>query len=122
LKGILLDSAAMNSRGSEVPIGPRKYDVELTSVRMKSSVESSYQEETEGEIWGKNRKGWCRMVLRGWNLPEKLHFDLPLKIWAWRKDDIGFGSGWRLRWIAGRENRCWTDLTWRCWRLESISE
>jgi hypothetical protein len=32
LKGILLDSAAMNSRGSEVPTGPRKYDVELTSV------------------------------------------------------------------------------------------
>jgi hypothetical protein len=24
LKGILLDSAAMNSRGSEVPTGPRK--------------------------------------------------------------------------------------------------
>jgi hypothetical protein len=42
LKGILLDSAAMNSRGSEVPTGPRKYDVELASVRIKSSVESSY--------------------------------------------------------------------------------
>jgi hypothetical protein len=24
LKGILLDSASMNSRGSEIPIGPRK--------------------------------------------------------------------------------------------------
>jgi hypothetical protein len=32
LKGILLDSASMNSRGSEVPTGPRKYDVELASV------------------------------------------------------------------------------------------
>jgi hypothetical protein len=42
LKGILLDSAAMNSRGSKVPTGPRKYDVELASVRIKSSVESSY--------------------------------------------------------------------------------
>jgi hypothetical protein len=51
LKGILLDSAAMNSRGSEVPTGPRIYDVELTSVWIRSSVESSYQEKTEGEIW-----------------------------------------------------------------------
>jgi hypothetical protein len=37
-----LDSAAMNSWGSEVPTGPRKYDVELTSVWIKRSVESSY--------------------------------------------------------------------------------
>jgi hypothetical protein len=49
-----LDSAAMNSRGSEVPTGPRKYDVELTSVRIKSSVESSYQEKTEGKIWDRS--------------------------------------------------------------------
>jgi hypothetical protein len=46
-----LDSAVMNSRGLEVPTGPRKYDVELTSVWINSSVESSYQEKTEGEIW-----------------------------------------------------------------------
>jgi hypothetical protein len=32
LKGILLDSASMNSRGSEIPTGPRKLDVELSSV------------------------------------------------------------------------------------------
>jgi hypothetical protein len=32
LKGILLDSAAMNSWGSEVPTGLRKYDVELASI------------------------------------------------------------------------------------------
>jgi hypothetical protein len=32
LKGILLDSASMKSWGSEVPTGPRKYDVELASV------------------------------------------------------------------------------------------
>jgi hypothetical protein len=32
LKGILLDSASMNSRGSEVPTGQRKYVVELASV------------------------------------------------------------------------------------------
>jgi hypothetical protein len=32
LKGILLDSASMNSRGSEVPTGLRKYNVELASV------------------------------------------------------------------------------------------
>jgi hypothetical protein len=37
-----LDSAAMNSWGSKVPTGSRKYDVELTSVWIKSSVESSY--------------------------------------------------------------------------------
>jgi hypothetical protein len=45
-----------------------------------------------------------------------------LGIWAWGKYDLGFGSGRRLQWIARRENRCWTDLTWRCWQLESISE
>jgi hypothetical protein len=28
----------MNSRGSEVPTGPRKYDVELASVWIKSTV------------------------------------------------------------------------------------
>jgi hypothetical protein len=50
LKGILLDSASMNSRGSEVPTGPRKYDVELALVRIKSSVESSYQEKMGEEI------------------------------------------------------------------------
>jgi hypothetical protein len=32
LKGILLDSAAMNSQGSEDPTGLRKYVVELASV------------------------------------------------------------------------------------------
>jgi hypothetical protein len=32
LKGILLDSASMNSWASEVPTGLRKYDVELASV------------------------------------------------------------------------------------------
>jgi hypothetical protein len=32
LKEILPDSASMNSQGSEVPTGPRKYDVELASV------------------------------------------------------------------------------------------
>jgi hypothetical protein len=51
-----LDSASMNSQGSEVPTGPKKYDVELASVWIKSSVESSYQEEMGKEIWGKNRK------------------------------------------------------------------
>jgi hypothetical protein len=57
LKGILWDSAAMNSWWSEIPTGPRKYDVELASVWIKSSVESSYQEKAGGEIWGENRKG-----------------------------------------------------------------
>jgi hypothetical protein len=51
-----LDLTAMNSRGSEVPTGPRKYDVELASVWIKSSVESSYQEKAGGEIWGKKSK------------------------------------------------------------------
>jgi hypothetical protein len=51
-----LDSASMNSRGSELPAGPRKFDVEFASVWIKSSVESSYQEKTRKEIWGKNRK------------------------------------------------------------------
>jgi hypothetical protein len=56
LKGILLDSASMNSWGSEVPTGMRKYDVELASVWIKSSVESSYQEKMEGEIWSRSRE------------------------------------------------------------------
>jgi hypothetical protein len=47
LKGILWDSAAINSRGSEIPTGPRKYDVELASVRIRSSVESSCLEKAE---------------------------------------------------------------------------
>jgi hypothetical protein len=122
LKGILLDSASMNSRGSEDPTGPRKYDVELASVWIKSSVESSCQEETEGEIWGRSQKNNAEWTLRGWNLPEQLDFDPPLKIWAWGKDDLGFGSERRPRWIARRKNRCWADLTWRRWCLQSISE
>jgi hypothetical protein len=117
-----LDSASMNLRGSEVPTGPKKYDVEFDSVWIKSSVESSYQEKTEGEIWGRSWKNNAEWTIRGWNLPEHLDFDPPLKIWAWGKDDIGFGSERRLRWIAGRKNRCWTYLTWRHWRLQSISE
>jgi hypothetical protein len=40
----------MNSRGSEIPTGPRKYDVELSSVWIESSVDSSYQEKAEREI------------------------------------------------------------------------
>jgi hypothetical protein len=67
----------------------------------------------------KNNAEWA---LRGWNLPEQLDFDPPLKIWAWGRDDLGFGSERRLRWIAGRENRCWIYLAWRRWRLQSISE
>jgi hypothetical protein len=46
----------MNSRGSEVPTGLRKYDVELASVWIKSSVESSYQGKTGKEIWVRSRK------------------------------------------------------------------
>jgi hypothetical protein len=117
-----LDSASMKSWGSEVPTGPRKYDVELASVWIKSSVESSYQEkwkENSDVGVGKNNAEW---TLRGWNLPEQLDFDPPLKIWAWGKDDLGFGSKRRPRWIARRKNRCWTDLTWRRWRLQSVSE
>jgi hypothetical protein len=54
-------------------------------------------------------------TLRGWSLPERLDFYPPLKIWALGKDDLGFGSGRRPRWVARRKNRCWTDLTWGCW-------
>jgi hypothetical protein len=68
---------------------------------------------------GKNNAEW---TLRGRNLPEQLDFDPPLKIWAWGKDDLGFGSGRRPRRVARRKNRCWIDLTWRCWRLQSISK
>jgi hypothetical protein len=67
----------------------------------------------------KNNAEW---TLRGWNLPKQLDFDPPLKIWAWVKDDLGFGSERRPWWIARRKNRCWTDLTWRRCRLQSISE
>jgi hypothetical protein len=51
----------------------------------------------------KNNAEW---TLRGRNLPEQLDSHPPLKIWAWGKDDQGFGSGRRPRWIARRKNRC----------------
>jgi hypothetical protein len=38
LKGILLDSASINSRGSEIPTSLRKYDYDLSSMGIKSSV------------------------------------------------------------------------------------
>jgi hypothetical protein len=89
-----------------------------SKARWKAPIKKRRREESEVQI-EKDNAEW---TLRGWNLPEQLDFDPPLKIWAWGEDDLGFGSGWKLRWIARRENRCWTDLTWRCWQLQSISE
>jgi hypothetical protein len=88
-----------------------------SKARWKAPIKKRRREKSEVKI-EKDNAEW---TLRGW-LPEKLDFDPPLKIWAWGKDDLGFGSRRRLRWIAGRENRCWTDLTWRRWQLQSILE
>jgi hypothetical protein len=40
----------MNSRGSEVPTGPRKQDDDLSSMGIKISVDRAYQEKIEEEI------------------------------------------------------------------------
>jgi hypothetical protein len=50
LKGALLDSASMNSRGSEVPTGLRKWDDDLSSMGIRSSVDRAYQEKAEEGI------------------------------------------------------------------------
>jgi hypothetical protein len=92
LKGILLDLTTMNSWGSEIPTGPRKYDVELASVWIKSLVESSYQEKTGEEIWDRNRKGQCRMNLKG--------VKLTWAAWFWSAiEDWSFGERWPRVWI-----------------------
>jgi hypothetical protein len=95
-----LDSASMNSQVSEVPTGPRKYDVELASVWIKSSVESSYQKKTEGEIWGKNRKGQCWMNLKG--------MKFTWAAWFWPAiEDLSLGKRWPRVWI-------WTETPMDC--------
>jgi hypothetical protein len=100
LKGILLDSASMNLRGSEVPTGPRKYDVELASVWIKSSVESSYQEKTEEEIWSRSRKEKCRMNLKG--------MKFTWAAWFWSAiEDLSLGKRWLRVWI-------WTETPMDC--------
>jgi hypothetical protein len=75
----------MNSRGSETPTEPRKYDVELASVRIKSSVESSCWEKAEKKSQVKIEKLSAEWSLWGRNLPEQLDFGPPLKIWAQEK-------------------------------------
>jgi hypothetical protein len=89
-----------------------------SKARWKAPIKRRWEQKSEVGV-EKNNAKW---TLRGRNLPEQLDSDPPLKIWAWGKDDLGFGSGRRPRWIARRKNRCWTDLTWRRWRLQSISE
>jgi hypothetical protein len=49
LKGILWDSAAINSEGSETPTGPRKYDAAWSSIGMKISAARAYQERKGAE-------------------------------------------------------------------------
>jgi hypothetical protein len=44
LKGILWDSAAINSEGSGAPTGPRKYDVAWSSTGIKISAVRAYKE------------------------------------------------------------------------------
>jgi hypothetical protein len=75
----------MNSRGSGIPTGPRKKDVELASVRIRSSVESSCWEKAEKKSQVKIEKLSAEWSLWGRNLPEQLDFDLPLRIWAQEK-------------------------------------
>jgi hypothetical protein len=89
-----------------------------SNARWKAPIKKRREKKSEVGV-EKNNAEW---TLRGWNLPEQLDFDPPLKIWAWGKDDLWFGYERRLRWIAGRENRCCTNLIWRRWRLQSISE
>jgi hypothetical protein len=89
-----------------------------SKARWKAPIKRKRKEKSEVGV-GENNAEW---TLRGWNLPEQLDFDSPLKISAWGKDDLGFGSERRPRWIARRKNRCWTDLTWRRRCLQSISE
>jgi hypothetical protein len=89
-----------------------------SKTRWKAPIKKRWREKSEVKI----EKGNAEWNLRGWNLLEHLDFDPPLKIRALGKDDLGFGSGRRLRQIARRENRCWADLTRRRWQLESISE
>jgi hypothetical protein len=48
LKGILWDSAAINSEGSEAPTGPRKYDAAWSSTGIKISAARAYQEQKGG--------------------------------------------------------------------------
>jgi hypothetical protein len=75
------------------------------------------------QVQGNIMLSWPRCESKArWKVPIKRRQEKKSEIWAWGKDDLGFGSGRRLRWIAGRENRCWTDLIWRRWRLQSISE
>jgi hypothetical protein len=45
-----LDSASINSWGSEIPTGLRKWDDDLSSMGIKSSVDWAYQEKIEEEI------------------------------------------------------------------------
>jgi hypothetical protein len=40
----------MNSRGSEVPTGLRKWDDDLSSMGIRSSVDRAYQEKAEEGI------------------------------------------------------------------------
>jgi hypothetical protein len=95
-----LDSAAMNSQGSEDPTGPRKYVVELASVWIKSSVESTYQEGAEEEIWDRNRKGQCRMNLKGVKFTWAAWFLSAI-------EDLSFGERWPRVWI-------WTEAPMGC--------
>jgi hypothetical protein len=44
LKGILWDSTAINSEGSEAPTGLRKYDIAWSSTGIKISAARAYQE------------------------------------------------------------------------------
>jgi hypothetical protein len=58
LKGILWDSTAINSEGSEAPTGPRKYDAAWSSTGIKISVARAYQEQkgAKREIQDENRE------------------------------------------------------------------
>jgi hypothetical protein len=114
LKGILWDRKFPQVRGNKMS----NWSQYESKSRWKAPIKKWRREKSEVQI----EKGNAEWNLRGWNLPKQLDLDPPLKIWAWGKDDLGFGSGRRLRRTARRENRCWTDLTRRRWQLESISE
>jgi hypothetical protein len=71
LKGILWDLASMNSRGSETPTGPRKYDVAWSSTGIKVSAARAYQEQRgqNGKIEVEFEKGNSECTWKGRDLP-----------------------------------------------------
>jgi hypothetical protein len=92
---------------------------------IKISAARAYQEQERerGKIWDEIRE---KVMPNG---PEEDEIYLKslvlvrhLKIWAWKIDELGFGSGRKLQRFEGGKNGCWTDSTWRRWAFMVNSE